>query len=271
MQDDLVSESQLLTEQADSHSQTMRGVLTEKEAALSTLRQELDRVIQERDRLLTAVETRAPGMNSEASKRDVSLNSSHEQEKIRQELDGVVKERDRLFMAMETRAPGMNSETSKRDVPVNSSLEQEKMRQELERVVKERDRLLMALEARAPVNSEAHQRHVPGNSSSLEQEEMKQELERVMKERDRLMEVIERSPVRGHVIERTSEIDGDNALIKEEKLIPRQNASQNQRVITPVLPVNDADISKLQSELEEKQAYLEMKERQVKINPIIET
>lgn len=267
MQDDLVSESQLLTEQADSHSQTMRGVLTEKEAALSTLRQELDRVIQERDRLLTAVETRVPGINSEASKRDVSFNSSHEQEKMRQELD----ERDRLFMAMETRAPGMNSEASKRDVPVNSSLEQEKMRQELERVVKERDRLLMALEVRAPVNSEAHQRHVPGNSSSLEQEEMKQELERVMKERDRLMEVIERSPVRGHVIERTSEIDGDNALIKEEKLIPRQNASQNQRVITPVLPVNDADISKLQSELEEKQAYLEMKERQVKINPIIET
>lgn len=226
MQDDLVSESQLLTEQADSHSQAMRGVLTEKEAALSTLRQELDRVIQERDRLLMAVETRVPGMNSEVSKRDVS---------------------------------------------VNSSLEQEKMRQELDSVVKERDRLLMALEVRAPVNFEGHQRNVPRNSSSLEQEEMRQELERVMKERDRLMEVMERSPVQGPVMERTSEIDGDNALMKEEKFIQRQNASQNQRVITPVLPVNDAAISKLQSELEEKQAHLEMKERQVKINPILET
>lgn len=226
MQDDLVSESQLLTEQADSHSQAMRGVLTEKEAALSTLRQELDRVIQERDRLLMAVETRVPGMNSEVSKRDVS---------------------------------------------VNSSLEQEKMRQELDSVVKERDRLLMALEVRAPVNFEGHQRNVPRNSSFLEQEEMRQELERVMKERDRLMEVMERSPVQGSVIERTSEIDGDNALMKEEKLIQRQNASQNQRVITPVLPVNDAAISKLQSELEEKQAHLEMKERQVTINPILET
>lgn len=226
MQDDLVSESQLLTEQADSHSQAMRGVLTEKEAALSTLRQELDRVIQERDRLLMAVETRVPGMNSEVSKRDVSLNSSHEQEKMRQELDSVVKEKDRL---------------------------------------------LMALEVRAPVNFEGHQRNVPRNSSSLEQEEMRQELERVMKERDRLMEVMERSPVQGPVMERTSEIDGDNALMKEEKFIQRQNASQNQRVITPVLPVNDAAISKLQSELEEKQAHLEMKERQVKINPILET
>lgn len=226
MQDDLVSESQLLTEQADSHSQAMRGVLGEKEAALSTLRQELERVIQERDRLLTAVETRATGINSEASKRNV---------------------------------------------PVNSSLEQEKMRQELDRVVKERDRLLMALETRAPVNFEAHQRHVAVNSSSLEQEEMRQELERVMKERDRLMEVMERSPVRGHVMEGTSETDGDSALMKEEKLIQRQNASQNQRVVTPVLPVNDADISKLQSELEEKQAHLEKKERQVIVNSKINT
>lgn len=222
MQDDLVSESQLLTEQADSHSQAMRGVLTEKEAALSTLRQELDRVVQERDRLLMAVETRATGMSTEASQRDV---------------------------------------------PVNSSLEEEKMRQELNRVVKERNKLLMALEARAPVNFEAQQRHVPANRS-LEQEEMRQELERVMEERDRLIEILERSPVRGHVMEGTSEIDGDRALMKEEKLIQRQNASQNQRVITPVIPVNDADISKLQSELEEKQAHLEMKERHVNINPI---
>lgn len=226
MQDDLVCESQLLTEQADSHSQAMRGVLTEKEAALSTLRQELDRVVHERDKLLTAGETRATGINSEASTRDV---------------------------------------------PVNSSLEQEKMRQELDRVVKERDRLHMALETRAPVNFEAHQRHVAVNSSSQEQEEMRQELERVMKERDRLMEVMERSPVRGHVMEGTSEIDGDNALMKEEKLIQRQNASQNQSVVTPVLPVNDADISKLQSELEEKQAHLEKKERQVIVNLKINT
>lgn len=218
MQDDLVSESQLLTEQADSHSQAMKGVLTEKEATLSALRQELDRVVHERNRLLTAVETRAPVMNSEASKRDV---------------------------------------------PVNSSLEQEKMRQELDRVVKERDRLLKALETKTPVNFEAHQRHVALNSSSQEQEKMRQELERVMKERDRLMEVMERSPVRGHVMEGTSETDGDSALMKEEQLVQRQNASQNQRVVTPVLSVNDADISKLQSELEEKQAHLEKKERQV--------
>lgn len=77
------------------------------------------------------------------------------------------------------------------------------------------------------------------------------------------MEVMERSPVRGHVMEGTSETDGDSALMKEEQLVQRQNASQNQRVVTPVLSVNDADISKLQSELEEKQAHLEKKERQV--------
>lgn len=172
---------------------------------------------------------------------------------------------------METRATGINSEAIKRDVPVNSSLEQDKMRQELDRVVKERDRLLTALETRAPVKSEAHQRHVAVNSSSQEQEEMRQELEKVMKERDRLMEVMERSPLRGNVMEGTSEIDGDRSLMKEEKLIQRQNASQNQRVVTPVLPVNDADISKLQSELEEKQAHLEKKERQVIVNLKINT
>lgn len=85
------------------------------------------------------------------------------------------------------------------------------------------------------------------------------------------MKVMERSPVRGHVMKGTSEMDGDSALMKEEKLIQRQNASQNQRVVTPVLPVNDADISKLQSELEEKQAHLEKKERQVIVNSKINT
>uniref|UniRef100_K1QI34 Uncharacterized protein n=1 Tax=Magallana gigas TaxID=29159 RepID=K1QI34_MAGGI len=146
MQDDLVSESQLLTEQADSHSQAMRGVLTEKESALSTLRQELDRVVHERDKLLTAVETRATGINSEASTRDVPVNSSLEQEKMRQELDRVVKERDRLLMALETRAP-VKYEANQRHVAVNSSSqEQEEMRQELERVMKERDRLMKVME-----------------------------------------------------------------------------------------------------------------------------
>lgn len=52
MQEDLVSESQLLTNQADHHSQTMRKILEEKEAALSSMRRELARVMEEKDRLL---------------------------------------------------------------------------------------------------------------------------------------------------------------------------------------------------------------------------
>jgi hypothetical protein len=52
MQEDLVSESQLLTHQADHHSQTLRKILEEKETALSSLRQELVKVMEERDKLL---------------------------------------------------------------------------------------------------------------------------------------------------------------------------------------------------------------------------
>ena len=94
MQDDLVNESQLLTEQADCHSQAMRKILTEKEAMLSSLRHELERVTQERDGLLQARE-KTPVVEDITQERDGLLQGRERAPVVEQ----VLQERERAHIA----------------------------------------------------------------------------------------------------------------------------------------------------------------------------
>ena len=94
MQDDLVNESQLLTEQADCHSQAMRKILTEKEAMLSSLRHELERVTRERDGLLQARE-KTSVVEDITQERDGLLQGRERAPVVEQ----VLQERERAHMA----------------------------------------------------------------------------------------------------------------------------------------------------------------------------
>ena len=94
MQDDLVNESQLLTEQADCHSQAMRRILTEKEATFSSLRHELERVTRERDGLLQARE-KTPVVEDITQERDGLLQGIERAPVVEQ----VLQERERAHIA----------------------------------------------------------------------------------------------------------------------------------------------------------------------------
>ncbi|XP_061194337.1 uncharacterized protein LOC133202515 [Saccostrea echinata] len=106
---------------------------------------------------------------------------------------------------------------------------------------------------------------------------IRQELVRVTEERDRLLQTIEQAPVKiqaSEGINRTEAASSLNTmgiinhhkqeLHHQEDITLHQKSDQhNQRDITPVQTVNNSELSKLQTVLEEKQTHLEEKEREL--------
>ena len=250
MQDDLVNESQLLTEQADCHSQAMRKILTEKEATLSSLRHELERVTRERDGLLQARE-----------KTPV--------------VEDITRERDGLLQGRE-RAPVVEDITWERD----GLLQARERATVVEDIKRERDGLLQGRE-RAPVVEQVLQERE--RAHIVRQVTQDKDRRVITPRQDAIQQGRERAPVSGHNVfpqarERTP-VSGEDLFPQSRERAPvdkqevrnpglysscdqKQVGIQNPREVTPPQPMYDVEISQLQSVLEEKQSHLEEKERQ---------
>ena len=150
MQDDLVNESQLLTEQADCHSQAMRKILTEKEATLSSLRQELQRVTQERDGLLQGRE-RAPVVEQVLQERE----REHIVRQVTQDKDRrVITPRQDMIQQGRERAPVSGQDVfsqARERAPVNG---EDVFPQARERAPVNGEDLFHQARERAPLNGE---------------------------------------------------------------------------------------------------------------------
>ena len=230
MQDDLVKESQLLTEQADCHSQAMRRILTEKEATFSSLRHELERVTRERDGLLQAKE-RASVVEDITRERD-GLLQARERTPV---VEDITQERDGLLQGIER-------------APVVEQVLQERERAHIVRqVTQDKDRSVI----------------------TPRQDMIQQGRERALvRGQDVVSQARERAPVNGEdLFHQTRErTPVDKQKVSNPGLYSscdqKQVGFQNPREVTPPQPMYDVEISQLQSVLEEKQAHLEEKERQ---------
>ena len=239
MQDDLVNESQLLTEQADCHSQAMRRILIEKEATLSSLRHELERVTRERDGLLQARE-RAPVVEDITQERDGLLQGRERAPVVEQ----VLQERERAHIARQvTQDKDRRAITPRQDM-IQQGREkahvsgQDVVPQGRERAPVGGEDLFHQTRERAPVSGE-----------------------------DLFPQGRERAPVSGedlfHQTRERAPVD------KQEVSNPGLYSSCDQKEIgfwnpkevTPLQSMYDVELSQLQSVLEEKQIHLEEKER----------